>query len=181
MFELEGSPGKPPRFPFIAAALCVACVGATGWTWMRYSYVWEMTPSELATNRNEVRFHSLRDRYVYVRGQWLPGSQCSANQTARGRATLLDLNDRSARIYVIWWPDAKLLRGQVAFTGRLIGWVNTSISPPHYLLYILPNASRFHGASIAGLVVGAMGVFVFAVALRHWLGVRRKFRGEARA
>ena len=40
--------------------------------------------------------------------------------------------------------------------------------------------SRFHGASIAGLVVGAMGVFVFTVALRHWLRERRKFREEAR-
>jgi len=29
------------------------------------------------------------------------------------------------------------------------------------------------------LVVGAMGVFVFTVALRHWLGERRKFREEA--
>ena len=35
------------------------------------------------------------------------------------------------------------------------------------------TASRFHGASVAGLVVGAMGVFVFTVALRHWLGERR--------
>ncbi len=35
---------------------------------------------------------------------------------------------------------------------------------------------RFHVASIAGLVVGAMGVFVFSVALRHWLWERRRFR-----
>jgi len=31
-------------------------------------------------------------------------------------------------------------------------------------------------ASIAGLVVGAMGVFVFTVALRHWLNQRGAFR-----
>jgi len=31
----------------------------------------------------------------------------------------------------------------------------------------------FHGVSIAGLVVGAMGVFVFSVALRHWLKERK--------
>ncbi|MHC4503898.1 MAG: hypothetical protein ACYTFI_11385 [Planctomycetota bacterium] len=35
--------------------------------------------------------------------------------------------------------------------------------------------SRLHPASIAGLVVGAMGVFVFGAALRHWLGERRRF------
>jgi hypothetical protein len=42
-------------------------------------------------------------------------------------------------------------------------------------------ASRLTGASVTGLVVGAMGVFVFAVALRHWLGEHRRFREEARA
>jgi hypothetical protein len=40
---------------------------------------------------------------------------------------------------------------------------------------------RLHGASIAGLVVGAMGVSVFTVALRHWLRKRRRFREEERA
>ncbi|MHC4199582.1 MAG: hypothetical protein ACYSU0_06285 [Planctomycetota bacterium] len=38
------------------------------------------------------------------------------------------------------------------------------------------DASRFHGATVAGLVVGAMGVFVFTVALRHWQTERRRFR-----
>ncbi len=42
-------------------------------------------------------------------------------------------------------------------------------------------ASRFHGASIAGLVVDAMGVFALTVALRHWLGERRRFGEDARA
>jgi len=34
-------------------------------------------------------------------------------------------------------------------------------------------ASRWTGASVAGLVVGAMGVLVFALYLRHWLKVSR--------
>ena len=38
--------------------------------------------------------------------------------------------------------------------------------------YVVCAGSRFTGASIAGLVVGAMGVFVFTVALRHWLRER---------
>ncbi len=42
------------------------------------------------------------------------------------------------------------------------------------------TASRFTGASVAGLAVGAMGLLVFTVALRHWLGERRKFPEEAR-
>jgi hypothetical protein len=35
------------------------------------------------------------------------------------------------------------------------------------------RASRFHGASIFGLAVGAMGVFVFTLCLRAWLRERR--------
>ena len=31
---------------------------------------------------------------------------------------------------------------------------------------------------VAGLVVGAMGVFVFGAALRYWLGRRRAFRAS---
>ncbi|MHC4200587.1 MAG: hypothetical protein ACYSU0_11395 [Planctomycetota bacterium] len=49
-----------------------------------------------------------------------------------------------------------------------------------YFVSLSAAASRLHGASIAGLVVGAMGVFVFSAAYRHWLGERRRFREEAR-
>jgi hypothetical protein len=34
-------------------------------------------------------------------------------------------------------------------------------------------ASRFHGASIAGIVVGAMGCFIFGLYLRRWLRERK--------
>ncbi|MHC4503115.1 MAG: hypothetical protein ACYTFI_07410 [Planctomycetota bacterium] len=42
--------------------------------------------------------------------------------------------------------------------------------PAPRVLVVDLTSGRFHGASIAGLVVGAMGVFVFTAALRHWLG-----------
>ena len=38
---------KPPQFPYVAALLCVGCIGAAVWTWMRYSYAWDVTPSEV--------------------------------------------------------------------------------------------------------------------------------------
>jgi hypothetical protein len=43
------------------------------------------------------------------------------------------------------------------------------------------TASRWHLASIAGLVVGAMGVFVFTVALRHWLRERTAAESDAQS
>jgi hypothetical protein len=68
---------------------------------------------------------------------------------------------------------------EFAFCGRIVSArPNTSWG---HVVHVDTTASRWHGASIAGLVVGAMGVFVFTVALRHWLGERRRFREDARA
>jgi hypothetical protein len=39
-------------------------------------------------------------------------------------------------------------------------------------------ASRFHGASVAGLVVGAMGIFIFGLYLRSWLRERKALASE---
>jgi hypothetical protein len=44
----EMPPAKTgPRFPWVAALLCAASLGAAGWTWMRYSYAWDVTPKNL--------------------------------------------------------------------------------------------------------------------------------------
>ncbi len=40
------------------------------------------------------------------------------------------------------------------------------------------SASRFHGASVAGLVVGAMGCFIFGLYLRRWMRVRKALASE---
>jgi hypothetical protein len=118
---MTDDPVKSPRFPFVAALLCAACLGAAVWTWMIYSYAWDVTPANVADDR----FPDWAHRYVALRG----------DELLHGR--------------VVEYPEG---------------------------LAVDTTASRFHGASIAGLVVGAMGVFVFSVALRHWLGERRRFR-----
>jgi len=76
------------------------------------------------------------------------------------------------------WPRHDSARQR--FVGRL-RVINTEFSRSSTPFRIDATASRFHGATIAGLVVGAMGVFVLTVALRHWLGERRRCRQEARA
>ena len=43
-------------------------------------------------------------------------------------------------------------------------------------LYLDGCASRFHPASVAGLIVGTMGVLVFGIVLRRWLRERRSVR-----
>jgi hypothetical protein len=65
-----------------------------------------------------------------------------------------------------------------SYSGRMVGRVEDG-SENHSTLFIIDTtASRWHGASIAGLVVGAMGVFVFAVALKAWLNQRGAFHVE---
>ncbi|GAF89556.1 unnamed protein product, partial [marine sediment metagenome] len=49
----------------------------------------------------------------------------------------------------------------------------TEAAEPTWRIAVLLPVGRWTGASIAGLVVGAMGVFVFAMAVRHWLRERR--------
>jgi hypothetical protein len=56
---------------------------------------------------------------------------------------------------------------KVSLAGRVV------FDAPTGYVCVDATASRLHGASVAGLVVGAMGVFVFSVALRHWLRERR--------
>jgi len=40
------------------------------------------------------------------------------------------------------------------------------------------TASRFHPASIAGLLVGAMGCFIFGLYLRRWIIDRKALASE---
>ncbi len=68
--------------------------------------------------------------------------------------------------------------GEVALVGRIETGGMKAVTGDGYVNAL---SGRFTGASVAGLVVGAMGVLVVTVALRHWLGERRKFREEARA
>lgn len=73
-------------------------------------------------------------------------------------------------LYLALSPDElPLLSGRCVFTGRVV--IARSGTWPIWL--VDTTASRFHPASIAGLVVGPMGVFVFVVVLRDWL-IRRR-------
>ena len=131
---MTDDPAKPPRFPYVAALLCVACVGAAAWTWVRYSYCWDLDLSI----------------------PWGPGAE-----------------KRFSGAYVRTYYDAAVRTGRLHVNNVSDDW----LPPNTYEVFVDEDASRLHGASVAGLVVGAMGVFVFAVALRHWLRERRSAMG----
>jgi hypothetical protein len=75
-------------------------------------------------------------------------------------------------------------RGELQLTwwGKAVAPGNT---PPMELedktqdaICLLAVVSRFHGASIAGIVVGAMGCFIFGLYLRGWLRERKALAGQ---
>lgn len=66
MGRMSDDPTKPPRFPFVAALLCTACVGAGAWTWMRYSYCWTYELDELPGALRRHGAGELYGRYVRI-------------------------------------------------------------------------------------------------------------------
>ncbi len=62
-------------------------------------------------------------------------------------------------------------------TGRV--WISDeSDDLPKYVLRVMEDASRLHPASVAGLVVGAMGCFIFGLYLRRWLREKKALASE---
>jgi hypothetical protein len=65
---------------------------------------------------------------------------------------------------------------EVVLSGRVLLLASgASLAERHscyWYLIIDTRISRFHLASVAGLVVGAMGVFVFGLYLRRWVKER---------
>jgi hypothetical protein len=59
---------------------------------------------------------------------------------------------------------------EARFFGRLVACSSSNANEPARFWHFVfdATASRFHPASIAGLVVGAMGAFVFGLYLRRW-------------
>ena len=176
MSETEDNPSRAPRFPYVGALLCAACVCAAAWTWMRFSYCWHVTPTELVRAYYGRRDHPSASG-IYVRITALHDGWVELGQTPY--LVLKDPTGSEAIVKVLFEvrPGSVASRaGTVVLAGRLT-WAS-SVAAEAETLYIgiIQDANRAHGASVAGLVVGAMGVFVFGAAFRHWLGERRAFR-----
>lgn len=180
------------RFPWVALALCLACVAAAVWLWMRYSYCWDMRPREFYEIIDTERLSDCpigeraggeTGRYVRISGNATgykmrldplprPGSR-GGTTTRRNYIGLGGEDTWEGPVFVrvpraLDWPG---MQGKhFTFTGRVIR------SPPRLLLsagryprYVIDSTrSRFHAASISGLVVGAWGVFIFTTAFLHW-------------
>ncbi len=179
MKEPAEHPGVPPRFPYAAMLLCAACVGAAVWTWMHYSYAWDVTPNELHPTKAE--FDRIFTKggwhtwpyalgYVRVHGRFRWAQVPAANPSGVPYLEhIVDVDHPCSTVY------ARLLSGEdrpddgaeVVLTCRVVD-MDADGRP-----ILDATASRFTWQSIAGLVVGAIGCFVLAVAVRHWLRQRK--------
>ena len=123
----------------------------TAWTWMRYSYAW-------AVDYNDLGAH-LQGYYVHL----------SKMPEELRDPTLVNALD-------YWTEDGTLVvPGRVYL--RVPDWVGAASRgepSPHFAL----DVSRFHPGSIAGLVIGAMGCFIFGLYLRGWLRERKALAGQ---
>jgi hypothetical protein len=181
------------RFPWIQLAFCIACLAMTGWTWMQYSYAWKVTPTDLQLRDTSgiVPVPSpYHDRYVCL--------TCSITMEAWNAVTVgtpiylgpvpegqvgipvVEPTDSRTVSYVLARRD-ELRAGTVQVCGRVIWTEEVEFSADFPVSeYPIPpkdcvnaNASRLHPASVSGLVVGAMGCFIFGLYLRRWLRERR--------
>jgi hypothetical protein len=162
------------RFPYVGACLCAACVGMAAWLWFRYTHCWEARPDDF---RGKVLDpdHPLLGRYVRLRGELVPRPGTSATNYAFVRETGRQTEAPEAVAVRVPFGPYEHRNGEVAFEGRP-DWRPTRTGAR---LVLETRTGPWTGQTVAGLVVGAMGVFVFGTAVRHWLRERRRFRESA--
>jgi len=162
----DASPSPFRRFPWVQLVFCIACLTMTVWTWMRYSYAWEVAPSDLGGCDA-----AWVDRYVELEGSLAEGDH----------EVMAHIEGRDGDLgTLVMLGEGNILAGggTVSVKGRVID-ASFSFSPELgkpialKMLGVNNTLSRFTGASVAGIVVGAMGCFIFGLYLRAWLGERK--------
>jgi hypothetical protein len=162
------------RFPWIQLAFCIACLTMTAWTWMRFSYCWEVRLRDLVRPLPDYgTWQWPNDVYARLSGGAV-AARSLALEKSRGFCQVIDpADDDSPQVVVHSSASAsKLYYEQTEFVGRLSADM-LAINAQRFWVLSASRFSRFHPASTAGLLVGTMGVFIFALYLRRWLAERR--------
>jgi hypothetical protein len=172
------------RFPYGQLVFCIACLTMAAWTWMRYSYCWEMRGDQAWPSYNEEAFldgSTWVNRMVLVRGRvtyaarWpsemLPEMQRIGIDPPVWEGLVALADSRHPYLMGVICSDMITKGENGVFVGRIGDYFAGTGR-----WYVYTTASRFHGASVAGLVVGAMGCFIFSLYLRRWVKERRANR-----
>jgi len=137
---------------------------------MRYSYAWEV---DLDDPELLLRLQS----YTRVRG--VLEKNTSVYFTRDSRFAIVARTNKRAWVFLPRKVERDDEGRAVSIEGRMTlenlkGMFGYGISGP----VLDTTASRFHPASVAGLVVGAMGCFIFGLYFRRWLCERKALASE---
>jgi len=184
----DASPSPSPfrHFPCVQLAFCLACLTMTAWTWMRHSYAWDVTPQDLLDSNPPLAAGGWEGFYVRLHGvaaigfgngngvmhigidqpYSVDGKQVTFS--AKHPVAMVDpsVNKRvGAMVADVQGEESPLWSGGPS-AGRVV--------PSHSMPTVDMRSHRFTGASIAGIVVGAMGCLILGLYLRRWLVERRR-------
>jgi hypothetical protein len=154
----------------------------TTWTWIRYSYAWDVTPKHFHPGVPVVEPSPnvrpwIAERFVRLQGivvgfghqsytdawrGYLRESSQGGPRYQHGVATvILAAEHPRPRSGMALQISGRVHAKPTFYSFRRLGSTHR--------IYLDAGASRFHGASVAGLVIGTMGVFIFGLYLRSWL------------
>jgi hypothetical protein len=162
------------RFPWVQLVFCVACLGAAAWLLLAYSYCWDVTDRFLLMDGPSLGLGTLAGRYVEVRKR--PDSDISWSSTyycdvapygehALPRDVVFVEHDLRIFNIITHMGEGSQASSRPGWRGRVVPLTRGGYA-------IDTTRSRLHPASAAGLVVGAMGAFIFGLYLRRWLRER---------
>ena len=167
----------------------------TGWTWMRYSYAWGVTPSVLIRDSEDADSSPWHGAYISLCGDvWEAGVPCDS-LPRRYWGLQVGEGQRKVRLSRAHAPPGGSFhdlpasaryadsvnvgmyaqqREGLQFDGPWLGRVDVS----SHMIHVDTEDGRFTGESVAGLVVGAMGCFIFGLYLRAWLRERKALASQ---
>jgi hypothetical protein len=167
------------RFPWVQLVFCLACLSMAAWTWIASYCCWQVTPDQLVEGAPRIWFAPLLGLYVDVsvpkdfQLDPYPDNLISAGvdptfTLRRNRSGELRMQFSNRHYRMI---QARGLRLGSSVRGRIV-----QAAPPsgRALVGVDTRSPRISGSAIAGLVVGAMGCFIFGLYLRRWLKARRE-------
>jgi len=188
----DDAPSPFRKFPWVQLVFCVACLAMTAWTWMRFSYAWNVTSYEFASAVDRGQLGSWLGRYVRLEEMidtqhpiFILDTRTVSIGFGNGRfhahaIVRVPYDPRTKRVALkpvgVMEEPVPSVRNSAPERNTVLhclygraGW--DSDEPG--MIAVDSRASRFHPASIAGIVVGAMGVFIFGLYLRRWVKERR--------
>jgi len=181
--DTDGASRSPfRRFPYIQLVFCIACLTMTAWTWMRYSYCYSYSVGGLVRILQTSSDEWPQGRYARLgrcdtSNFWQNPCQraagCWLSATGDGKPSG---SAHGRPLTVKQMVSERQFRGRLFFIGSWRRDDTGKVVPASFDIRL--DASRFHPASIAGIVVGLMGCFIFGLYLRAWLRERTRHEGR---